>query len=192
MNNAEKPVRRGPPFKEIIVSAFTLALIAGGATAALAGTNMLTKDTIRKINEETATAARKQVIDADSFEKNTFTLENGEEAEYYEALKNGAPAGYVFSFSATGKSSGLVVMTGVSADGDITGVMVTQDNETAGYVDKVDKAGLFERFDGKSANRELKLGTDIDAVAQATKTSKGVTDGVNQAIRLYNAVKDGR
>lgn len=87
--------------------------------------------------------------------------------------------GYVFTASVTGKSAGLVVMTGITAEGTISGVKVTEENETAGYVDKVTKGGLLDAFSGKNA-APLTLGKDVDGVSQATKTSKGITDGVNQ------------
>lgn len=43
--------------KGIVVSSLALALIAGIVTAALAGTNALTEDTIAARDEATATAA---------------------------------------------------------------------------------------------------------------------------------------
>ena len=184
--------KKGMNIKEILLSTAALTIISGVVTAALAGTNALTKDTIAAINEKNETAARRQVIDADTFEKRTLT-ENGREVGYYAANKDGELVGYVFTVTSTGKSSGLVVMTGISRDGGITGVKITGDNETAGYVEKVTKAGLLRRFPGKKAEKEFRLGLDIDGVSQATKTSKGVTDGVNKAVSYFNKyAKEGQ
>ncbi len=171
--------------KEIVISAIILAVIAGGVTTALAATNALTAPVIAAITDQAETKARQQVIDADSFEKHTIG-DNESQVTYYAAIKGGDVVGYVFSVSSTGKSSGLVVMTGISANGSIAGVSVTSDNETAGYVNKIKNAGLFDRFLGKPSSKKLELGTDIDGVSQATKTSKGVTDGVNKAIEYYS------
>jgi len=176
--------------KEILISACALALIAAVTTAALAGTNALTHDRIAEINEAAANEARMQVMPADSFEKKTLDIE-GKTVEYYEAVKDGDVIGFVFSVSVTGKSSGLVVMTGISTDGKITGVAVTEDNETAGYVDKVKKGGLLDRIVEAGAERPLEPGQDVDVVSQATKTSKGVISGVNQAIAYYNGYLKG-
>ena len=55
--------------KDILVSAGALMVIAGVVTAALAGTNALTEGVIARRAEETENAARRQVIDADSFER---------------------------------------------------------------------------------------------------------------------------
>lgn len=176
-------------FKEILISSVTLMLIAAVVTAALAGTNALTKDTIKKQTEEAETAARMEVIEADSFVQGTVTLD-GKEQVYYTAYADDAAVGYVFTTASVGKSAGLTVMTGISKSGTITGVKVTDDNETAGYVNKVEKAGFLSAFIAKPA-KEMKIDTDVDAVSQATKTSSGICKAVNQAIAAYQAIKEG-
>ena len=176
-------------WKDIAISAMALTLISGVTTAALAGTNALTKDSIAARNEETQNASRMMVINADSFEEQSIT--DGEATiTYYDAVKDGNVIGYVFTTVTNGKSSGLTVMTGVATDGTVSGVVITDDNETAGYVDKVTKLGLLDTFIGKPAET-LKLGEDVDAISQATKTSRGVTDGVNKAISYYTIIKGG-
>ncbi len=175
--------------KEILISAAALMLIAAVVTAALAGTNALTEGTIAKLTEETETAARMEVMEADSFVKDTVTVD-GQHQVYYAAYTGETLVGYVFTTVSVGKSAGLTVMTGISHSGTITGVKVTEDNETAGYVNKVTKAGLLDSFVGKPA-QEMKLGADVDAVSQATKTSSGICKAVNQAIAGYQAIKEG-
>ena len=170
-------------YKEIAVSAAALAIIGGVVTAALAGTNLLTEKAIAQRTAATENAARREVIEADDFEEAHLTTENGD-IVYHVAKRDGQTAGYVFTASATGKSAGLVVMTGIGTDGRITGVKVTENNETAGYVDKVTGAGFLDAFKGKQA-KAFTLGQDVDAVSQATKTSGGITDGVNQAVGWY-------
>ena len=87
--------------------------------------------------------------------------------------------GYVFTAVSTGKSAGLVVMTGVDASGTVTGVAVTEDSETAGYIAKVTDGGLFETLKGRQ-------NTDgVDTVSQATKTSKGILKGVDKALEYF-------
>lgn len=172
-------------FKEILISALALTLIAGCVTAALAGTNALTAGVIADRTAETENAARRQVIEADSFEE-----QSGGDFVYHTAIKDGQTVGYVFTTQATGKSSGLTVMTGISADGIVTGVIITADNETAGYVDKLNKAGYTDQFVGKPAEY-FDFGEDVDAVSQATKTSKGVAAAVNLAVERYQQAVKG-
>ena len=175
--------------KEILICALALMVISGAVTAALAGTNALTKGEIQRQNDEIANAARLEVLAADTFEKATVNVD-GTDMVYYKAFTGGTVTGYVFTTDATGKSAGLTVMTGISKEGKITGVKVTEQNETAGYVDKVVKAGFLTSFEGKDA-REIKLGGQVDAVSQATKTSSGICKAVNKAIAAYKAVKEG-
>ena len=79
------------------------------------------------------------------------------------------------------------MLTGITKDGRISGVAVTSDNETAGYVDKVKKGGLLDTFQGKDA-KPLQFGVDVDGVSQATKTSKGITTAVNMAVSYYQQI----
>lgn len=176
--------------KEILVSAGALMVIAGVVTAALAGTNALTEGVIARRAEETENATRRQVIDADSFEKATLTDE-GEEVVYYLAQKDGATVGYVFTTVTTGKSSGLTVMTGLDTAGTVTGVQVTADNETAGYVDKVVNGGLLDAMKGQNVPDGFVLGETADGVSQATKTSRGIVSGVNLAVHYYETYLKG-
>jgi electron transport complex protein RnfG len=168
----------------IVVAALTLTLIAGVTTALLAATNLLTKDTIASRNEQIENQTRMQVLAADKFEAATVSVD-GADVTYYKGSKNGELIGYVFTVTTTGKSAGLTVMTGVDTDGKVTGVAVTDDSETAGYVDKVTKAGLLERIAGQTS-------TDgVDTVSQATKTSKGILRGVDGALKAYQAIAGG-
>ncbi len=177
-------------FREILISALALMVIAGVVTAALAGTNELTQDTIAAKTAEKETEARKEVIDANQFDAATLSTKDGK-VTYYVAKKDGAVVGYVFTAESSGKSSGLVVMTGIGIDGTITGVRITEDNETAGYVDKVVEGGFLDKLTEMKADKTIEFKKDIDAVSQATKTSKGVCDAVNQAIDWYKLVMKG-
>jgi len=168
--------------KSILIAALSLTLIAGAATAALAGTNALTEDRIEENVETAANAARKQVIGAESFEQRELA-DGDETVVYYAALDaSGAEVGYVFTATVTGKAAGLTVMTGMDLTGAVTGVAVTENNETAGYVDKVTKGGLLTALEGRTD-------TDVDTVSQATKTSKGVKKAVDEALRWFKIVR---
>ncbi|MGI6264038.1 MAG: FMN-binding protein [Acutalibacteraceae bacterium] len=170
--------------KSVLLAALTLTLIAGVTTAALAVTDYFTRDTIAARSEQIANEARRQVLTADAFEEATVALD-GKDVTYHVGKKGGQTVGYVFSVTTSGKSAGLVIMTGVDITGQITGVAVTENSETAGYVDKVTKAGLLSGLVGKDS-------TDgVDTVSQATKTSKGVLHGVEDALAIYAAITGG-
>ncbi len=166
--------------KDILISSLALTIIAACVTAALAITNEFTKGPIAVQTAAAEEAACKEVIGAEAFEKETTA-----DFEYFVAKKDGAVVGYVFTVKSRGKSSGLMVTTGISTDGAVTGVVITSDNETAGYVDKVEKGGLLQQFSGKTDVAE------VDSISQATKTSKGVIAAVETALKRYQAVTEG-
>ena len=167
--------------KSILVAALALTVICAAVVAALAATNNLTKGAIDEQQRAATETACREVLTAES-----YVLLDGEWAdgvtEVYEGKNGEEVAGYVVKTSTTGKSSGLVVMTGVNADGTVSGVAVIDNAETAGYVDKVIAGGLLERLVGAE---------DADAVAgmsQATKTSNGIKAGVTLALETVKEV----
>ena len=170
--------------------ALILAAITACCGLVLSGVNALTASHIARRQAEAANAARKIVIDAATFDEKTAAFD-GAQVTYHEAkAADGTLVGYVFTATVSGKAGGLCVMTGIAADGTVAGVTVTDDEETANYVEKVEKGGLFAAFKGRPA-QNFTLGEDIDAVSQATKTSKGVVDGVNRAVAYYTQLKGG-
>ena len=89
-------------------------------------------------------------------------------------------------------------MTGITTDGAVAGVKITEQDETPGlgqkaldasFTDQYIKAIPEEEFvvtkQGASADNE------IDAISGATITSNAVTNSVNQAIQLYNTLTGG-
>lgn len=169
--------------KEILTAALALTVICTVVVAALAGTNLLTKDTIAAQEREATNAACREVLSAAT----EFTPVDGEWAdgvlEVYEAANGETLCGYVIKTSTVGKSSGLVVMTGVTPDGTVSGVAVVSDNETAGYVDDVIAGGLLDRLMGATVDT-----TDVDGVSMATKSSNGIKNGVKLALQTAQEV----
>ncbi len=168
--------------KDIALAALALTLICAVVVAALAGTNLLTMDTIAAIEQQATDAACSAVLPADSYTV-LDTVEKDGVLAVYEAQKDGVRHGYVVKTSTVGKSSGLVVMTGITADGVVSGVTIVEDGETAGYTDTVKRGGLLDRLCGISADA-----TVVDGVSQATKTSSGVKNGVQLALDVFKEV----
>lgn len=170
--------------REILISAVALMVIAAVVTAALAATNLLTKDKIATLLAEKETEARSELIADADFEEATL-VDNGNTVKYQVAKKDGVTIGYIFTVVSKGKSSGLTVMTGVGVDGKVIGVKITDDDETAGYVDRIIKAGFLDSMLGKSDV------DDVDTVSNATKTSDGVRKAVKKALEYYELAKGG-
>ena len=86
-------------------------------------------------------------------------------------------------------------MIGIDTEGNITGVKVTEQSETAGLGAKWTDSANTQQFVGKTVSdgalAVVKDGGDVVAVAGATITSRAVTADVNNAIDMFNAVTGG-
>lgn len=179
--------------KDIIYPTFILVAICLVITAALVGTNGMTEAKIAELNAKTEEEAKQEVLpEADGFTTETISTDNGE-VEYYVAT-NGA--GYVFATSNKGYGGQVGVMTGISSEGEITGVKVVSHNETPGLGAKAADASFSDQYKmpipeggsvevtktGKSADNQ------IEAISGATITSNAVTTSVNNAIALFNEI----
>ena len=184
-------------FKTVGIPTIKLFAIATIITILLFVTNNSTEAKIAENQEAADVASRQEVLpEADGFEEATVTVD-GVDHTYYVAT-NGV--GYVFSGSSKGYGGAVVSMVGISADGEIVGVKVTEAaDETPGLGakwadngDGVAKRGQFVGAIPESGSFAVaKDGGSIEAVAGATITSRAVTDDVNQAIAQYNAVVGG-
>ena len=173
-----------------------LTVIVLVVTALLVLVNGMTADKIAALKAANDEASKKEVLaDADGFEEKTIELD-GTTYTYAEAT-NGA--GYVFTTSYKGYGGSVECMTGITTDGTVTGVKLTDCNETPGLGAKAagtDDFGVSWRgqFVGRTAGEELKVskdGGDINAIAGATITSRAVTNSVDKALEIYNAVTGG-
>ena len=175
--------------KEVLKPALILCVICLLATAALAGTNLLTADTIAQQKVITEQESRKQVLpDADSFE----------EADGYAIGKTGSDiAGYVFVTSSKGYGGDVQVMTGISTDGQITGVVILEQDETPGLGANAEKESFRDQFkqavpeNGFTVTKSTAGEGEISALTGATITTTAVTNAVNDTIAQYNEIKEG-
>ncbi|MBQ3069207.1 MAG: FMN-binding protein [Clostridia bacterium] len=167
----------------ILKATVTLTLICALVVAALAVTNLVTQGPIAE-NERlaTETACKTVMPSATAFEP--IEIARDGVLEMYKATADGETVGYVVKTSTKGKGNAFVLMTAVSVDGAVVGLEVVSDNETAGYVNKVKSGGLFEALNGTDA---ATVG-EVDAVAQATKTSSAVLSGVKLALEAVGEV----
>lgn len=186
--------------KEIIRPAVMLTVICLVVTALLAGTNLLTRDQIERQKQEAARTSRELVLPGvTEFEEAKITGAEGEEVSYYIGKNGGEIAGYVFTTTASSYGGQIQVMTGIQADGAVTGVELLSINDTPGlgmnaqkedfraqYHQAIPESGQFSVI--KSGEKQ---DGEIMAMTGATITSQGVTDAVNSAVALYQTVKGG-
>ncbi len=182
--------------KAILIPTLVLFLVCLCVTAALAGTNMLTKPIIAQLNIETAKQSRQQVLpDAADFEE----ASKGDVQYHIGKDASGQTVGYVFTNTSNSGYGGAVeVMTGIDAEGNVTGVVILGHNETPGLGANAEKESFRDQY-LQAARAEgfslIKSGTPGDgqilAMTGATITSNAVTEAVNQSCAQYFTVKEG-
>lgn len=189
--------------REIIKLAGILFIISSVAAVLLGLTNMATQDVIAHQLELENTEARQSALPiANEFEM----LENSEAAdaisnddnritEIYTGKQDGEIVGYAFKVTPKGYGGEIVLNVGISLDGKVTGIKIVNHGETPGLGAKAAEDDFQNQFIDQSADSSLtvvKGGSagdgEVQAIAGATITATAVTEGVNQAIELYNQI----
>ena len=174
-------------FKKIFVPALSLFCICLVSALLLALTNELTHQKIEDAAKAEEIAQRAVVCP----EGTRF-----EETENYALAydSSNAVVGYIFVTTGKGYGGTISVMTGIDANGVITGVKVLSHSETSSYGGKAIKNDFTDEYRGKAVQVFVK-GKNIDGWTGATRTTNGVAQAVNAACDIYsdiiNAQKGG-
>ena len=185
--------------KDMFKLGLNLLIISAVAALLLALTNSVTASTIAQRNEQANAEARKLVLEsAQDFEEvkdvKTDNSKGVEVSEIYEAKDaSGNTVGYTLKVLPSGYGGPIELMVGIdSAKGQVTGINVVSNSETAGLGAKSTDPEFSDQYKGKPLEElsVLKNGTpgdtEIKAISGATITSTAVTNGVDAAIEVYN------
>jgi hypothetical protein len=100
-------------------------------------------------------------------------------------------AGNLLGYAGTGEGSGyagpILVLVGVSAEGEITGVVIAEQRESPGFFRLITSQNFVSQYVGLFAGHPLKLDDDIDAVTGATTSAEGIAISVRDAVRSISA-----
>ena len=196
MSNATKTVEQSAVKQKVdldprFIGKLTATLLSICAVVALllGIVNSLTEPVIRKMQEEKTAAAMAKVLAADDYREKTVSYENV--SGMYEAVSGGQVVGYVVEVTANGFGGAINMVVGVDLNGNVTGVSVIKDSETANIGSKVTRGqSVLDRFIGLAGPVSLNGGDNcFDGVTGATVTSKAVTAGVNTALAAVAANK---
>lgn len=145
----------------------------------MAAVNYVTAPVIKKAEAEAANDSLKVVMpDGEGFEKfdfSSYKLPSTVKEVYKE--KNG---GYVFKLETSGYSTGLAIMCGVYASGEVSGCTVLANSETPSVAGKVIE-NYGEALKGATSQTVMQ----IDTVGGATKTSTGYRGAVKDALDAF-------
>ena len=185
--------------KDMFKLGLNLLIISAVAALLLALTNSVTASTIAQRNEQANAEARKLVLEsAQDFEEvkdvKTDNSKGVEVSEIYEAKDaSGNTVGYTLKVLPSGYGGTIELMVGIdSAKGQVSGMNVVSNSETAGLGAKSTDPEFSDQYKGKPLEElsVLKNGTpgdtEIKAISGATITSTAVTNGVDAAIEVYN------
>lgn len=182
---------------KMIKIAVCLLLITAISTLLVAVVNEVTKGPIAEQRLAAVNAAMSKVLPAEAYDQIDISELGLEEIviEVYAAKdKDNNPVGYCVKTAPAGYGGAIEMITGVDANGLVTGVDIVSMSETAGLGTKTQDEAWLAQYAGKSSDvAVITVGepeeNEISAVSGATVSSKAVTRGVAAAINAANQVK---
>ncbi|HEY6011178.1 MAG TPA: FMN-binding protein [Nitrospirota bacterium] len=107
--------------------------------------------------------------------------------EYYAATAGNKPVAYIASTAGKGYSSFISMLVSLGPDMKIRDLKILGMNETPGLGDQVLEKSFIEQFKGKSLSQIVLIKGEtkenIAAISGATISSRGVTNGVKDAVQ---------
>jgi electron transport complex protein RnfG len=107
--------------------------------------------------------------------------------EYYEATSQKKPVAYIASTAGKGYSSFIQMLVSLNSDMKIKDVKILHLQETPGLGDQVEEKSFIDQFKGKSLSQIVLIKGEtkenIQAISGATISSRGVTNGVKDAVQ---------
>lgn len=180
--------------KPIIKTALSLFIICAVSAGILAAVNLITAPMIEENNLKNAEEAKLLVLPLATGGFTEKTDENGN--TYYIGSDGSSDVGYVFTTSAAGYGGQIEIMTGINNDGTVTGISILSINETPGLGMNAKKDSFLSQYVGNNGPfTVIKNATasenEINAMTSATITTNAVTKAVNEAIGIFDTVKEG-
>ena len=166
-------------FLEITVIGLKLLLIC----AIIAGIVSFVYDLTLEKYEENIQKTKNEAI-GQIFGKEGLVCEEIEKG-IYTVQENGEFIGYCVEAAGKGFGGDIQLMVGYDVEKNIKSVEIIGHSETPGVGDKVKNPDYLAGYKGQSG--ALTLGTDVDKIAGASVSSRGVMAGVNAATKALEA-----
>ena len=159
-----------------------LSCICMAVALILSGINMVTGPIIEAQRAAAANGALVEVMpDGTSFEEIDISTLGLPEA-VTNAYKETNGKGYVFRVVSTGYKSGMVIMIGINAEGQITGSKCLETQDTFGKEPLIDNSYNGQTLGDFAPNM----------IAGATMTSNGYRDAVSAALQSFTLASGGK
>lgn len=179
----------------MIKPTLVLFLVCAIISGSLAFVNGITKDVIQKNTEAEKEVFRRTVMEAaDRFER---ISPDGTVPAVYKGYNGNNIVGYIVELVSKGYGGDIEMTVGIAADSKICGVIIGSNSETPGLGSKMTEPSFINQFTGVDVEDDLKLvkqdkksPDEIQAISGATITSRGVTEGVREALSLVKALME--
>lgn len=171
-------------FKENVFPALVLVCICLVVTLALAGTYSVANPKIIENQMKAADEARMKVLpEGDAFTAYDGKLVDGVVDCYIADNK----AGMAVTAEYKGFGGAVQVMIGIDAEGNITGVTVTEHGETPGLGTKAMTEEYLSQYQGVAevAGGHINNDDKIDAITGATISSNAIYCSVEEAMKQF-------
>jgi len=186
-------------WNNIIKPTLVLFIVCAVIAGALAYVNGVTQEIIEAITQQEQEQFRKEVMaEADRFVKIEKEGMPDKIAGVYEAYRNDTIVGYVMDVTVKGYGGAMKLTVGVNINGQVTGVVIGDNNETPGLGSKAKDPGFTEQFKEVTTDNTLnvvkqnkKSADEIQAISGATITSRAVTGGVQAALDSVKLITEG-
>ncbi len=111
---------------------------------------------------------------------------------YYEGYKDKYLVGYVYDTSdiVSGKMGyvgPIEILVEIDLEGKIKNLKIIKQNETPEYASGITKKKFLGRFRGKDSSAGFIIGKDVDAITQATVSSKSVADILSESLKKVSS-----
>lgn len=175
--------------KETIKLGLILLLIAVVSAGVLAVSNNATKDKIAEMEMAGSIEALEGIFGnnfefkpLDEAELDAIIADSDDVKEIFEALEGDTVTGYAIKNAVNGFGGEVTVLTGFSVEGQVLGLRVLENSETAGIGSKATEPEFTDRFNELDASTEI----SVETVSGATVTSNAVIKAANNARNVYS------
>ena len=162
--------------KKILHLTLFLAIISGIAGGALALVNSITKPIIdaNALKEVQATLE-------EFFPNGTFNEVSVGEAEFITNIYEAKDQGVVYKVSSQGFKDKIIFLVAIDENDNFVGYKVTQNLDTQGIGDRIEKAEFTDQFMDQSVDSQ------VDTLSGATYSSKAVVKGLEEVVKYHKA-----
>ena len=168
----------------------TLLLIAAVVAAALALVNGITAPIIEKVNAEKTQKAIELVLPGGY---DTEITDFSDKTDLVSKIYKGTN-GYAVEVTPVGFDNTITMMVGVDFEGKVLGISIVSHTESAGLgavAAASNSAGQAFRNQFVGLSGSVSVGDNIDAITNATITSRAVCEGVNAALACVATLEGG-